>query len=145
MLERDWGKPHTSNPSREAGMVAHFLFYDFQVKGNNHAKLGLQVPQLLSPLPFIGLASPEISESLPCPYPGQSPDCSRLHGNGCSKVNLFDLNILVTTNKSSKVRNISVFSLLIIGECFTQILQPWFSNSGVMSVTRAPSAEITIQ
>lgn len=58
---------------------------------------------------FIGLASPEISESSPCAYSGRSPDSSRLRGNGYSKMNLFDLNITDTTDKCSKVKT-SAFS-----------------------------------
>lgn len=61
------------------------------------------------PCLFIVLASPEISESLSCAYSGQSPDSSRLHGNGYSKMNQFDLNIRVTTDKCSKVKT-SAFS-----------------------------------
>lgn len=84
-------------------MVAHFLFYDFQVKVNNHAKLKLHVARLLSPLPFfIGLASPKISESLPCSYPKTRLlqtewKCLSIGMEifqwKCSKVNLFDFSI----------------------------------------------------
>lgn len=58
---------------------------------------------------FIGLASPEISGSLPCAYSGRSPDSSRLRRNGYSEMNLFDLNITVTAYKCSKVKT-SAFS-----------------------------------
>lgn len=61
------------------------------------------------PCLFTGLASPEISESSPCAYSGQSPDSSRLHGNGYSKMNLFDFNIAVPTDKCSTVKT-SAFS-----------------------------------
>lgn len=77
---------------------------------------------------FIGLASPKISESLPYAHPGQNPDSFRLRGNGSSKMNLFNLNIIYWQTLKSK--NLSIFSFLRIEECFIQTRQPWFSNSG---------------